>query len=456
MKKSFLIFFIAIFFACDNEIDINEEWSDIPVIYAIFDSGSKVDGDGSDHEGIIVPQTMWDGTDADEFDSDGDYDDQNDMHLIRIQKSFLGDLRPESYIDVSDSIYYNSDELDVWVEIVNVAGQVLDEYPLELATNSDLESLKDDGAFHSNSHYLFKLKEETLDVDKKYRISVRNTSTGVVASAETNIVEPISISSIRSATSAYNPSEGNPLNTGLANAILTFSETGAGNNTIYFPNSPLRNAKMYSVILIFNYLEQSAEDYETDKPFLEMENPNDPNKLFFPVTGVKKKSKKFTLQGEYVIEDPGGYQMPSINIGPSDFLSRLRNQFVNQNEGVYRYPLYSFLQESPYVQLGGIFHRCIDIYITAVNLDFYTYFEAGAPSSNINQERPMYNNVDNGVGHVSSRSSLVLSNMRIDNASQKEIATSGLTKQINFACYKESYNFSNSFYVAFGDDCVTN
>ena len=459
MKKSFLIFFISIFFACDNEIDINEEWSDIPVIYAIFDSGSKVDGDGSDHEEIIVPQAMWDETV--EFDSDGDYDDQNNMHFIRIQKSFLGDLRPESYIDVSDSIYYNSDELDVWVEIVNVAGQVFDEYPLELATDSDLESLKDDGAFHANNHYLFKLKEEMLDVDKKYRISVRNTSTGVVASAETNIVEPISISSIRSANSTYNISasnisEGNPLNTSLANAILTFSETGAGNNTIYFPNSPLVNAKMYSVILMFNYLEQSEEDYLQDKARLEIEDPNDPNKLFFPVTGVNKKSKKFTLQGEYVIEDPSSYQMPSINIGPSDFLSRLRNQFVNQNEGVYRYPLYSFLQESPFVQLGGIFHRCIDIHITAVNLDFYTFFEAGAPSSSINQERPMYNNVDNGVGHVSSRSSLFLRNMRIDNASQKEIATSGLTKQINFACYKESINFSNSFYVAFGDDCVTN
>ena len=347
---------------------------------------------------------------------------------------------------------------------MNIAGQILDEYPLELATAYDLEILKDDGDFHSNNHYLFKLPAEISDLcagscdemPVKYRISVRNNSSGMVTSAETNIVEPISISSIRSANSAYNISEGNPLNTGLANAILTFSETGAGNNTIYFPNSPLRNAKMYSVILMFNYLEQSEEDYLIDKPFLEIEDPNDPNKLFFPVTGVKKKSKKITLQGEYVIEDPSSYQMPSINIGPSDFLSRLRNQFVNQNEDVYRYPLYSFLQESPYVQLGGIFHRCIDIYITAVNLDFYTYFETGIPSSNINQERPIYNNVDNGIGHVSSRSSLFLKNMRIDNTSQKEIATSGLTKQINFACYKESYNFSNSFYVAFGDDCVTN
>ena len=454
MKKSVLLFFVLTFFACDNEIDINDDWRDIPVIYTIFDSGSRVDGDGSNHEEILVPEIMWDGTT--EFDADGDSDDQNTLHLVRVQKSFLGDLSADSYMGVHDSIYYDSDKLDVWVERVNADGQISDEYPLELATASDLGSLKDDGDFHSNNHYLFKLKEERLDVDKKYRISVRNTSTGVVASAETNIVEPINISSIRSANSDYNPSAANPLPTGLANAILVFSETGNGENTIYFPNSPLRNAKIYSVILIFNYLEQSRDDYLQDKARLEIEDPNNPDKLFFPVTGVKTKEKVFTLEGEYVIDDPNTFTIPKISIGPSEFLMQLQSQFVNQNDDVYRYPLYSFLQESPYVMLGGIFHRCIDIYITAVNLDFYTYLEASAPSFGINQERPIYNNIDNGAGHMSSRSQLLLSNMRIDNSSQTQIATSGYTKQINFACYKESNNFSNSFYIAFGDDCVTN
>ena len=453
MKKSFWLFFILIFFACDNEIDINDEWRDIPVIYAIFDSGSTIDGDGSNHEEIIVPEIMWDGTT--EFDSDGDNDDQNMLHLVRIQKSFLGELSADSYMGVSDSIYYHSDELDVWVELVNSDGQISDEYPLELATESDLANLKEDGDFHSNNHYLFKLEEDVLDVDKKYRISVRNSSTGVIASSETNIVQPISISSIRSANADYN-SGTSLLPTEDANAIFVFSETGSGDNTIRFPYTPLQNAKMYSVILVFNYLEQSTDDYLQDKARLEIEDPNDPDKLFFPITGVKKKSKTFTLQGEYVIDDPNSFLIPKISIGPSWFLQQLQGQFINQNDNVYRYPLYSFLQESPYVMLGGIFHRCIDIYITAVNLDFYSYFQAGIPSSGLNQERPMYNNIDNGVGHMSSRSQLLLSNMRIDNSSQTQIATSSYTKQINFSCYKESNNFANSFYIAFGDDCVTN
>ena len=106
---------------------------------------------------------MWDGTT--EFDSDGDNDDQNMLHFVRIQKSFLGDLSADSYMDVSDSIYYHSDDLDVWVELVNADGQISDEYPLELATASDLANLKEDGDFRSN---------ECIDLLKQSDIVVTN------------------------------------------------------------------------------------------------------------------------------------------------------------------------------------------------------------------------------------------------------------------------------------------
>ena len=46
MRILLLISFLLII-SCDNEIDINDEWQDIPVVYAIFHSGSWTDGDGS-------------------------------------------------------------------------------------------------------------------------------------------------------------------------------------------------------------------------------------------------------------------------------------------------------------------------------------------------------------------------------------------------------------------------
>ena len=48
MKNFIWVFCCFFFFSCDNEIDINDEWADIPVIYGIFDSGASVDADGSD------------------------------------------------------------------------------------------------------------------------------------------------------------------------------------------------------------------------------------------------------------------------------------------------------------------------------------------------------------------------------------------------------------------------
>ena len=439
MKKAFLIFFVAIFFACDNEIEINEDWRDIPVIYAILDSGSQIDGDGDSHAAIVVPETMWDG--ITEFDSDGDVDDQNNMHFVRVQKSFLGSDSPNDYIDISDSIYYNSNDLDVWVEHVDVVtGEVGDSYPLDVIDASDLEFLKDDGDFHANDYYLFKLPTEMSDLcvgdcdkmSKKYRISVLNNSTGVLASAETNIVEPISLGTSRPAD-------------------MILSTLDAVNNRISFSHAP-KNIKSFSVILRFNYLEQSKDDYDQDRAGLEMLNPSDPNKLFFPKTGVEKKFKELTLQSPIQIEDLDDFPT-KISFYGSEILTFLTTQFVNQNEDVYRYPLYSFLQDTGFDgEDGGVYHRCIDIYITAVNLDFYNYLEAGQPVSGLNQERPSYSNVENGIGNLSSRSQLKLTNMKINNDSQNKISKlfdiNG--KALNFACYNKQ---GQSFQVLFGDDC---
>ena len=72
MKRLIYFFFISItFYNCENEIDINSEWEEIPIIYAILDGGAKDDCNGN---GIL---------------------DQNDNlpcndQYIRIQKSFLG------------------------------------------------------------------------------------------------------------------------------------------------------------------------------------------------------------------------------------------------------------------------------------------------------------------------------------------------------------------------------
>ena len=54
MKKVNWIFILLLFVACDNSLDINDEWVDIPVIYAVLNSGTQEDADGGNF-GTTIP-----------------------------------------------------------------------------------------------------------------------------------------------------------------------------------------------------------------------------------------------------------------------------------------------------------------------------------------------------------------------------------------------------------------
>ena len=59
MKNFFWLFFI-LFLSCDNELYINNDWEDIPVIYSILNPGVRFDADGN----VKVPtESIYDGID---------------------------------------------------------------------------------------------------------------------------------------------------------------------------------------------------------------------------------------------------------------------------------------------------------------------------------------------------------------------------------------------------------
>lgn len=438
MKKIFLLFFLTFIFSCDNEIDINEEWQDIPVIYAIFDSGSFTDGNGSGFGGLLTPTTLWDGTT--EFDTDMindpgityDVPHYNTTHFIRVQKAFLGSSSANDYVEISDSIYYNSADLDVWVEHIDIdTGEPVDDYYLELATPDEVAEIeKDYGDFNSGGHYLFKLPEGVLDVSKKYRISVLNNNNGKIASAETNIVEPLNVS----------------INPHGPKTIFELNRPNAYEITI----KPSDNAKMYSLVVRFNYLEQTKEGYEQDRPLFESGD------LQFPISEVTQKYIEITLLDDFVVNNIDQASDQVILLSMQALLGRIGDgEILKQdmsNPQYYRYPLYTFEQnqEPTILPVRNILHRCLDIYITAVNTDFYTYLNSNAPTSGINQERPQYNNITNGIGHVSSRSKAQITNLRVKETTSNEFATSTDTKDLNFACFDIQ---DGKFLIQFYPDC---
>ena len=85
MSRIIYFLLVLIFFlSCSNDLDINAEWDDIPVIYSVLNSGS-------------VNQS-------------------NTEHFIRVQKSFLGDFSASQMAQFEDSIYYNDNDIKIWVE----------------------------------------------------------------------------------------------------------------------------------------------------------------------------------------------------------------------------------------------------------------------------------------------------------------------------------------------------
>ena len=131
MKNFISIFCFVLFFSCDNEIDINDKWTDIPVIYGILNSGTQEYADGSEFE---IP-TIYEPSFLDPKLIDFNYDSNNEPdynfnHFIRVQKSFLGEESAYNYTGITDSIYYTDpNNLSVWIELIdpNYTGDVLPE-----------------------------------------------------------------------------------------------------------------------------------------------------------------------------------------------------------------------------------------------------------------------------------------------------------------------------------------
>jgi hypothetical protein len=437
MKNYIYIFSVLIFLSCENDLNINDTWKDIPIIYSILNSGTQLDSDGSNFS-TTIPNSN--------FNFDGDNEsDINYIHFVRVQKSFLGSESAYSYANIHDSVYYDANNLSVWMELEdpNYMGNVSPvKIPLELVSGEglvDSEIQKDFGIFNYDDHYLYQLPNDSPDATdlcqgdcgnlyKSYKIFVLNQLTGDTAYSETNIVEPLNMT--------------RPRSTGSISVLKLGLDV-----PISIQIKPSKNAKMYSVSLVFNYMEQSEEDYLFD-----VDLGND-----LPTTGIVYKSIDWTLSDELASEQQVlGLTNSTINktVYGSQFFEFLTTQISSVSESVpefYRYPLNTIYQGTHNGVVAGLYHRCVDLNIVAVNSELYTYLNANAPSYGLNQERPQYNNIENGLGHFSSRSILNLSNLRIDQSTMDSISFGQITRNLNFACFNTLG--SSGLSVNFGFDC---
>lgn len=157
MTKHLLYILLAItavsgLVSCENEIDLLEDYREIPVIY-----------------GLIDPAT--------------------NTHYVRVQKAWLGEGNALVMGQQTDSIYYRQDDVKLTLEKLQTGtGNVLTTE--QFLPTTDIP--KEEGLFTEQGHYLFRLSNAAaLNPDNLYRLRFENLKTGKVVTATTRIIFPI-------------------------------------------------------------------------------------------------------------------------------------------------------------------------------------------------------------------------------------------------------------------------
>ncbi len=148
-----LMFFSSIFcISCNNDFDLNENWKDVPVTYAILNPKDTV-------------------------------------QYVRIEKVFNDPNRSALEVaQISDSIYYDN----LSVEILDL--DINKSYVLDKIDGNNYNHLRDDGIFLKDPNYLYLLGEKGAILPKhKYQFIATKDNGDTLVSATTQIVDDINI-----------------------------------------------------------------------------------------------------------------------------------------------------------------------------------------------------------------------------------------------------------------------
>ena len=399
MKRLIYFFFISItFYNCENEIDINSDWEEIPVLYAILDGGAKDDCNGN---GIL---------------------DQNDNlpcndQYIRIQKSFLGEFPADQMAQESDSIYYSPNDILVWVE--EMCNNNTDTISVELIQSDEKP---DDGYFSSENHYYFKFSNPLKLYENgesgpkcQYKVVFLNPLSGKKTSGVVQIIKPIDTKIPTSLS-------------GSRHGVLKEIPDHVANDS---PISGLRirpseNGKLYKFFLRFNYVEVDISTGEEKSLYVDWN--------FSPITATESQ---YTSGGTWV----------DLDFRPFDFFSFLASS-IPENDNVYRYPkgIYFDNGTTPHGQIDpAVYFPCLEFHFEVLDLDLFNYLNSQLPSG-LTQSRPLYSNIDNGFGLIASISKESIVDVKMSRTTNNNIATNILTKKLNFRCFDGINDISNLGY----------
>jgi len=243
-----------IFSSCSNELDVLDEYKEIPIVY-----------------GLINPNIT--------------------VNYVRLQKGFLGVGNALVMAQQPDSIYYDTSIVDLQL-IALKSGKDLKSYPLTPVFGI----IKDEGLFTDVKHIIYQLVMKNLNGDTikptagtQYKLKFTNKATGLVDSAITDIIEPLVVQNFGNST--------------------TFAKINLASKDPYIVRLfPSNFAKVYGMIFRFKYLEENKVTRVLTNKSIDYYLPNVINKNTSSILDIE-----FPLLGQTIFQFLGS----NIKVDPS-------------------------------------------------------------------------------------------------------------------------------------------
>lgn len=305
-----LLLIVACFMGCEAEFDPNDDYTEQMVVYCILDKNA-------------------------------------DTTFVRIERCFLGSGNALVYAKDKDSIYYNSEDLDVTLYAYTLDDTLNAKrtYNLNYTTRAKQEG----NFFGGQVPIYYAVTKNQLQEYPFYKLIIINNKTGLVVSASTYMVSEFEISStdLRFQGSTSNTSDN-------LSAFKDIHWTGYSNTS----SLEINRAKSFQLNLKFYYGKNGTTEMDSIDMLM----------MSRLVTGA-------TQADNYT------------RITISDIIQRLKEQLEAKSQNTIKVPtLQNFV-----------------ICVYGCNKDMADYISVNNASDNSLNYKPMYSNIRNGYGLFASK-----------------------------------------------------
>lgn len=302
---------------------------------------------------------------------------QNDsLNYIRLQRAYSNeDGNALEIAKEFDSLYYDTTRVTlslIEIEKSNGNERVVD--ILEPEYNED----KAPGDFAAPGQYVYKTNYSNFKTEGfEYVFSFENKETGLTASARTDIIDCSTIDS---------PVRYSCTNGGFANILrrnLDFNEDGSMNALSFVEFDGPENAAFFSLEAVVGYTVEYAEsDKERDTFFTN-------NNVWSIITLDLDENTPGRIYG-------GNGSLPIGESSFGSYLSRVINTENDEEQGVLKRALLN-------IQFTYYFY----------NESYENFLEVNGNFNPLSQTKPLYTNVQNGLGLLASRQILTTDKIKI-------------------------------------------